>query len=101
MSEERTSEHSPIWRFVEKDVGSTKTIEVYIYSDDARLPQDFEFVGAVSQRHMEGLGVVTLFVRRGLAKDLKKVVRLRFSQVGEVHRLGSPFSQLVEKVGDW
>ena len=49
----RSSQNSPTRRFVEKDLGATQDSIVDVHSDAALLPQDLEFVGAVSQRHPE------------------------------------------------
>jgi hypothetical protein len=45
--------HISIRRLIWKALGTTKVMPIHVDSDAALLPQDFEFLGAVSQRHPE------------------------------------------------
>ena len=53
MSEKLISENTTTQRFVERVYVYHQNTLVNVYGDSALLPEDFEFVGAVSQRQSE------------------------------------------------
>jgi hypothetical protein len=53
VSEKIISENTTTQRFVERGFVYHQITLVNVYGDSALLPEDFEFVGAVSQRHPE------------------------------------------------